>query len=359
MLDVIIVGTGHAFSKHYMPEIVYGNVADSIRVIGFVETDQTRWPAEPQFTTAWKVTDFSKIPIDFNRQHVAVMILTPDHYPVVEEYARAGFKRFIIEKPLVSRDEDADKLRSCISTYGLSVYAIDFYIHKLFPLLAVRGMLQVNDPRYRFIRSSAGPVPDADLLGSIEGVAINIVEGGDFALADLAKRPWLANDPQIGGMLRDLGTHALAPLIVCNLIDHDAGILDVHLSCLTDDLKSMRRVKNGEIEMHVSALITGKGNVPISLAFGKVPLEGGIWSIAVRGSKGMFYSALRSGNASVFVDSKSSAALTLTKNPSALVLDEAALYFEDRLPGHDGYVSALLDSLSILSRIRERNSANM
>ena len=190
-------------------------------------------------------------------------------------------------------------------------------------------------------------------IGALEGMSISIIEGGDFCLPDLAKRPWLEHDRQIGGMLLDLGTHAFAPLIAAGLLGADVRIHDVKLSKLSPDRFSLVPLRtDDEVEMYVSTLLTA-GNLPIQVAFGKVPFHGGVWAVAIRGERGMIYAGINDGQpVAVIPDIGNPVVFFLNHPPYVVALEEALMYFARELPGFDGYTEAFFVSMEILERIR-------
>ena len=350
-LDVILVGAGHAFEEHYAKPLSSGALSFPLRILGVVDTEywSERIANQQLFANAWKVQTLERIPSRDIRDDVVVMVLTPDHYPIIAFAANIGFRRFFVEKPLVSRDEEVARLEELISQNGLEVYAVEAFIPKTLPLRFARGQLAA-DLRHVFVSSSHDG--KSDLVGTIEGAAVEILEGDDFCLPDLARRPWLEHDREIGGMLRDLGTHAFAPLLESGVIEANPTIHHVGLAKLADNRATLRVLVPGEVEMHVTALLSGVGDVPVNATFGKVPLHGGLWSLAVRGSRGMFYAGLRSGQPSVFVKNDGTVTtFSLSEHPTIVMLEEAKMFFDKKIAG-DGHVSALFESLRIASRLR-------
>jgi len=352
-MDLIVVGAGAAFQEHYAG--VLENIA-GVKVIGIVDrADDAQLPAWCK--DAWRVAEISQIPNGVNRDDTAVVILTPDHYPVIKELAEMGFKFMLVEKPLVSRDWEVKAVKGLRDEKNLRLYAIDFYIPKLFPLQVAFGVIGKNDPRRKYVQVTGWSDDAREALGKIEGIAVQVIEAGNFCLPDLAKRPWLEKDPEIGGMLRDLGTHALAPLVAAGLLDERAAIHDVMLSQLHRDrstLVPLRRSAGNYVELYASALLTANHGIPVQVSFGKVPFNGGIWALTIRGERGMFYAGLRTGQPAVLVPNKGEPVVfSLTQSTYQIVLEEALMYFNGELPGFDGNTNAFFTSMGILQRMRK------
>lgn len=351
MRDLIVVGAGQAFQEHYAK--ILAEMPD-LRVVGIVDKE-TKLISKEMFGGVWERAEVGEIPGEAIRPDVAVIILTPDHYPVIVELARLGFKFIMVEKPLVSRDEEVSRVVELVDEQQLRLYAIDFYIPKLFPLSVASGKLEEGDPRFKFVNST-GIISPAHFLGNIEGIGVQVIEAGNFCLPDLEKRPWLERDLAIGGMLRDLGTHALAPLVAAGLLTDAAQVHDVKLARISSNRSSLVPIHDySEVELYVSALLTTEDDIPIHVAFGKVPFRGGIWSLEIRGDQGMFYAGLRTGQPAVLVSNKgASVFLSLAASTYRIVIEEALMYFRGELPGFDGNVGAFYVSMEILRKMREQ-----
>ncbi len=353
---MIVVGTGHAFCEHYVRPLTE-SLQGVVRVIGTVD------PVLPENEevhltlneTGWHILSIQDIPEGARGGDVAVMVLTPDHFQVIEELVEMGFRRIFVEKPVVSRDSEVPKLRGLIDKTGAPIYSADFYIPKTFPLAVVMGKIGKSDPRYRWMRISN---PDADLkemLGDIEGVSVNVIEAGKFCLPDIASRPWLATDPEIGGMLHDLGPHALAPLysagLAMNLAVHHVG-----MAKLTPENHLWSIIATDQVEMYANVLLEDLDrHIPVQISFGKVPFEkGGIWSLVVRGSEGMFFAGLRTGQPAVLLANNGEVVtFALVKSTYEIVIREALMYWNGELSGFDGNLGAFFGPKKTEGAVRD------
>lgn len=353
--QIVVVGAGAVYKEHYESVIQKLCKDGMVELLGIVDP---KILPEDVGTDTWVVPSIADIP-ETDVEDVIAFVLTPDHYPRIQELATAGFRKIIVEKPLVSRDEEITKLQVIVEKKNLLLYAVDHYIPKTFPLAFMTGAIKSTDFRAQFI-SVEGLVSTAgNLLGDIEGISVQIVEAGDFCLPDLAGRPWLEHDPEIGGMLRDLGTHALAPLVTAGLINGKTEVEHVALSKIGPDRKSLVPLTDQkEVELYVSGLLmtnlVGR-RVPVALSFGKVPFDGGTWSLEVRGSKGMFFMGLRTGQSGVFVPKEGPMIrFSLNRSTYRIVLEEALSYFKGDLGRFDGNVWPFTTSMGILQDMKKK-----
>lgn len=355
MKKMIVVGLGHVWNEHYAKTIAKLQQEALVELVGAVDPNPKNTDALP--SGIWSVGNTADIPPEFINSNIVPMILTPDHYQVIEDLVKMGFQNILCEKPLVSRVSEIDQVRGLIENHGVKLYAIDFYLPKTLGLQMVRGFLKPKDPRYEWLAVSD---PDADfpaILGEIEGVGVQVVEAGSFCIKDIAGRPYLATDKEIGGMILDLVTHACGPL-------HQAGLL---LGCevLDVSLSRLRSILDGplvpvsdssrEVEMYATALLEA-GGMPIHLAFGKVPIDrGGLWALEVRGKNGMYYAGLRTGQPSILVGNDGKVVtFSLKIAPYEFVVREALLHFEGELPGFDGNFGAFSASMAVGRKMLEK-----
>ena len=67
----------------------------------------------------------------------------------------------------------------------------------------------------------------------------------------------------------------------------------------------------------------------------------------------MFFAGLRTGQPRILVTKEGQVRYDLTKPTYELVIEEALLYFDGKLPNFDGNMGALLGSLRLIERIRK------
>lgn len=356
MLDMIAVGAGEVFEKYWFPAIQKSKKA---RLVGIIEPQGLRLMSlvkmVPQPEKIFGVTSLERIPSGTSKS-IIILVLTPDHFPVIRELAEKGFRNIVVEKPLVSRDHELPLILELASQHNLKLYSVDMYLPKAFHLAALLHAVSDNDPRLAFLYCGGQSLQDASAyFGSIEGASASVIEGGDFGIPSLDRRPWLEKDPEVGGMLRDLGTHAFAPLANAGILDLNAEVLSATLAKFTHDRSGIEPITNrNDVEMYVSAQLACR-DIPIHVAFGKLPQKGGEWSLAVRGSKGMFFTSLRSGQPGVVLcDDDMTIPLRLSVSPMEFVLEEICMFYNGLLPGFDGNLGVIHTALEMNARIRDK-----
>ena len=350
MKDLIVVGLGQAWTKFYKEVVAKMERLNKIRLLGTVDPAFAVNAKVELANDKWHVQTVQDIPKNLIKPETIVMILTPDHYSIIENLANMGFKYILCEKPLVSRRNEIEKLLNLTNLYDIRIYAIDFYLPKTLGLQVVRGLLTRNDPRYEHLDISH---PEADfnmMLGEIEGVALQVIEAGSFCLPDIAGRPYLVQNREMGGMILDLITHVCGPLYQSRLLD-DYRVLDVSLSRLSG-ITSGYLVPiadiSTEVEIYITALLEANG-IPVHLSFGKVPIaKGGIWALEIRGKNGMYYAGLRTGQPAILVSNSGDiVTFSLKTSTYEFVVREALLHFDGLLPGFDGNHGAFSTSMEV------------
>lgn len=305
----------------------------------------------------------------FERQIIAV-ISTPEHLTPILALTELGVQNFIVEKPLVNNSEEAEIIRKITSANPkLKIYAIDAYITQVLPLYLLTGKITPDDPRWNWVEDEHKQPPAKDLynsfvdqIGELEGMEVTILEGGQLGVPDLDKRPWLEKDLVRGGMLLDLGTHALAPLVTAGLIDSADSIrIDIAKRyVLGQDRKSFIDAEPHQPEIYVDTLLgvqcQGR-NTPLSIRLAKTFHDGGVWKLIIRGSKGDISVGLRSGQKfTIEPNNGNNIQLRVRRESSdySLSLAEADLYFKG-LPNFDGNQKAALIAIAIIDKIKQKS----
>ena len=358
MRKMIAIGLGHAWKEFYADTLHKLEQDGLVQLVGTVDPavsdpDTGNFGAGP-----FHVQDITEIPAAFQNRDVIPLILTPDHYSTIEGLAKMGFADIVCEKPLVSRIPEIEKVKALVANHNLKLYAIDFYLPKALGFRVMRGIVQKDDPRYEWITISDPTADFNAMLGDIEGVGVQVIEAGSFCLPDIAGRPYLAEDREIGGMILDLITHTCGPLRQVGLLEK-WEVLDASLARLSD-IKTGHLVAikdaSREVEMYITALLQANG-IPIHLAFGKVPIQnGGLWSLEVRGKKGMYFSGLRTGQPSILLGNDGKVVtFTLAMKTYEFVMREALLYFDGHLGGgFDGNFDAFVEAMAVGQSILRR-----
>lgn len=318
------------------------------------------------------VADISYLPFNFNeldpkrKKQIVAFIATPNHLEAINTLVKSGVRKLIVEKPMVNNGTEIDELQKLLNMHpDLKIYPLDFYLQKATPLLALMGQLPNGDPRWNRLETGDGEEVDGKRLGvlqehigNIEGIEMSLIEGGSFGLPDLAKRPWLEFDKKRGGMLLDLGTHALVPLIASGILAIDKiDINFAHRYILGQNRQSFIRAGSEDAEIFAQALLSlqiDDHKIPLSLTIGKTFHDGGIWKLVVRGSQGDLSFGLRTGQP-LTIESNKGRPMTLRLKPAdayALAFQDAHRYFEGDLPA-SVVLQPMIDSIRILDRIKE------
>lgn len=366
--ELMVVGLGAVYQEHLAKPL--SSWIDPNRHI-LVDREYSRFAGidlgrrviadinQPPFTTVY-----------FSGRPTVAVIATPEHLTPLMALQDLGIQRFIVEKPLVNNSSEADVIRNMTSVNkGLKIYALEMCITKVLPLYLLTGMINPDDPRWEWVEDQNGRTPAGNLynsleeqIGELEGIESTVLEGGNFGIPDLAIRPWLETDSLRGGMLLDLGTHVLGPLIAAGLIDSPDSV-QVDLAkryVLGEDRRSFVSAAPGQPEMYVDALLGVQyknRNIPLSVRLAKTFHQGGIWKLIIRGSKGDISIGLRAGQ-KLTIESNNGNNLSLELRREngvyPLSLAEADLFFMNH-PNFDGNQKALLDSIAIIDKIKQRS----
>lgn len=355
MLDAIVVGAGFAGSTHWIPAIME---SDQWRLVGVVDIDPARLDKVSTMLPegCWTATSVLHIPGQTLLDTI-VWVVTPDHLPVIRDLVQMGFSRLVVEKPLVARDHELEEFADIVRANRLQIYCLDHYLQKVLSLFLALGVVAADDPRARLIEVTGSHQLEglAGSLGEIEGASVINVEADDLGIPYLNQHAWLEHDPEIGGIIRDLGPHIFAPLVGGGLLGPDAKIHDVGLARLSSDRSSFQPVaRRSEIEMWVSALFDDRGR-SVNVSFGKVPMRGGERSLTVRGEHGFYFLGLpRNRDAVLMLNDGRTTRLRLTTSTNEAATTEAALFFDGCLPADfNGHYLTARQAILFGQRIRQ------
>lgn len=333
------------------------------------ESVNTTGAARPSFVIA----DSRRAPFNIDqlseskRKEFVVFVAVPDHLGTIKSFVAGGFRRFIVEKPMVNNGKEVAALEGLKKDHpDLLVYPLDFYVQKVAPLLLLTGRIKTTDPRWEWVTTGDGQPVARELagalsqkIGELEGIEVIVLEGGNLGLPDLAKREWLEKDEVRGGMLLDLGTHALAPLVAAGLLSAETTeIVQASRCVFGSDRKSYVPALPGQPEMYARALLTSYQSgrsLPLALTVGKTFHDGGMWSLTLRGSRGYIFMGLRTGDSLMVIPKEGDGIrlkLKAGSDPYALACQEADMYFQ-RPSNFDGNMQAMLDAIAIIDQIKQ------
>ncbi|MBI2588257.1 hypothetical protein HYW31_00895, partial [Candidatus Berkelbacteria bacterium] len=337
-ITVMMVGVGRVYEEYF--ETALGIWGENRQILLDIDpqriaavspespvlSDDRYLPAEISNLSAGErlkiVADAQDLPFSFQewpegeRLGLVGIVATPNHLEVMHSLARAGFLKLIVEKPLVNNLREVEELKDLLEINpSLKIYPLDFYVQKIAPLLVLTGKITPDDPRWDWVVMGNGErvLPEIcgtleERIGKIEGVQATIFEGGKLGLPDLAERTWLEQDKKRGGMLLDLGTHALAPLGAAGLFSAEQTKVEcAYGHVFNQDRSSYRSSRPYEAEMHAQALLTLKRDqkdIPLILEVGKTFHAGGMWHLVIRGEQGNVFMGLRTGDSLVLVPKK-------------------------------------------------------
>lgn len=366
---VIVAGAGVVLQEKFTPEVLDRLGPPKTRIIfdltqQRVLDEETRKRSNNLLVADGQKAPF-KIPEDRREEYVCA-VTTPEHLRVIRSLIETGVKKFIVEKPLVNNSTEANKLEELLrENPDLRLYPLDFYVQKAAPLLILTGAIKSEDPRFSWVVMGGDDSEvNGELCGSlenhigkIEGIEVTVFEGGNLGTPDIAKRRWLVEDKTRGGMLLDLGTHALAPLFASKVLSADEiKVESAFREVFGKDGMSFIKAKRGQPETCAGALLTVRikdREIPLILTVGKTFQDGGVWKLIIRGEKGDISFGLRTGQR-LTVEPKEGQSFQLKlrkQDPYGMAFQEAKMYFGN-YPGFDGNLGAMLDSIRLIDEIK-------
>lgn len=362
--ELMVVGLGAVYREHLVRPLATWGQPDKYFLI---DREGQRFTDIRQGRKV--VADITKAPFAsfaFSDKSIVALIATPAHLEPLKSLFDLGIKKFIVEKPLVHNLEEVRDFRSIVAVNsGLKVYALEMCLTKLLPLYLLTGVINPDDPRWKWVEDEQGRTPHKclyqsleDKIGDLEGIEATIIEGGDFGVSDLNARPWLETDRLRGGILLDLGTHVLSPLIMAGLIKSpdDVSVNIAKRYALGENRKNFVDAAYDQPEVYIDALLGVQyqdRKIPLSIKLSKTFHDGGLWSLVIRGSRGSILGGFRTGQKLIIETTNTQLMLKQENGVYPSSFKEARLYFDDCLPSFDGNQKALLDAIAIIDKIKQ------
>jgi len=360
-VEVLVVGAGHVYGEKIKPAL---SKMASLSKCVLVDPDPAVFTEETDSRTligSYKDLEIN-LPPEFASK-VAALILTPDKLEPIATLSKKGITKFIVEKPIASNTKEADLLELLVKEKGLKVEAIDHYLPKIVPLMMLLGKVKPDDPKWDWVEQPDNPSGVLQelcgsldkMIGPIEGVVVNIVEGGKFG-QDLLTRGYLRNDPVKGGMLLDLATHAFTPLLAAGIIDpQNLRINNAQRYIILENRCDLVKADIGRPEDHATVQMSiqlGSMTIPFLLEVGKTFDDGGLWNIVLRGSRGTAHVGLRTGDCTTVCPNEGKPILLKLKkeDPYVRVFENARRTFAGE---SDGNLGASLQAIRIIDKIKE------
>ena len=363
--ELMVVGLGAVYNEHLGAPLAL--IGDPRRHV-LIDREQKRFDGIQNGIRVISDVNFPPFSLNtFSDRQVVAIIATPDHLTSLISLKDLGIQKFIIEKPLVNNSQEVDVFRNILMVNPhLKVYALEMCITKLLPLYLLTGQINPDDPRWQWVEDQSGRILPRNFfnsfesrIGELQAIEGTLSEGGDYGTADLVERSWLEKDKLRGGMLLDLGTHVLGPLVTAGLIDSPDSIqVDIAKRyVLGENRRSFVEAKANQPEIYVHALLGIKyqgRDIPLTMTLGKTYFSGGMWGLKISGSNGeisMGFLPPQKVNIASYNRNNIQLGLKNENGVYPLSLTEAEMCFRG-LKGFDGNQKALLDSIIIIDKIK-------
>ena len=311
MENIVVVGTGDVFHRFIAPSLEILEYQRFLKTLATIDIkprarlEHLSDNLEHRIRTSDE--ELSSLISDFKGDN-PVVILAHDsdhHYSDAEDLVSNGF-RVMIEKPYVTRQRDLEKLRGLISQNPGKIFLMEYYLtRKMIPVFLLSGaikpesfyllgeevfLLRENRPA---LVNSLGKLKE--ILGEHHSLTIKIIESsGDSGKLE-HRGVHVFDTRRGGGMIQDMGIHALMPLFVFQdyigetSVSFEHGDVDVARSKEFYEACKSRYNISEEFVAETYAEIgmkTSKG-IPVKIAIGKYMAEAPTQkNMVLRGNQG-------------------------------------------------------------------------
>jgi len=349
MQKIIIVGTGDYYKNIIAPSLELMSQEGLIEVVCTVGMETVLDSAKPisfkniEHRIRKPGESLSFLLSDFKGQNIAVILGHANEFHVSDsvDLVNNGFK-VMVEKPYCIDKEQMGIMKDLIINYSDKIVPLEYYLMmKSVPLLIFAGKVQ-NDSFY-FTNEKILKIYDGmhtlgldlkglsgkleEFIGKPRSILVEVLEGeGDTGKID-HRGPHLCELKRGGGMIQDLGIHALSPIFALEdyfgEIDEsfkDGKVRIAKSNEYIEMAKSRFQLSEREIgESYAEFEFVTSKNVPVFVSVGKYVFgDRNQRRIVVIGSEGRLYFDLSSCTLYIArFDSQEVKVLEIPKMPSS------------------------------------------
>ena len=311
MKDIIVVGTGDVFRRFLAPSLGLLEAQRLLRALATVDIRER----EPMGCLSEGIEHrmrafdeaLSALLEDLKGKN-PIVILAHDndlHYQDTKDLVDSGFQ-VMLEKPYVIGKDQLDSFKQLVSEHPQRVFLMGYYfMRKMAPLLLLAGILRKDsfylqteevfqrDGSANGLESYSGKLEE--ILGEPVSLKVRTLESAGFSGQLDHRGSYVFDVRRGGGMIQDMGIHALLPLFI---LDQYLGKVDISFAAgqvrtaRCRECYNLSRSKYGIPEECIAEtyseieLQTEKG-IPITVSVGKytadVPTHK---NLVLKGTKG-------------------------------------------------------------------------
>lgn len=311
---LVIVGTGDYYRRIVGPSLAKLRAEGHITILSTVSRNPAGKIAGIPHRIRGENVPLSDLLSDLKKQNPIVLLGHSNdlHTPDADDLVRSGF-RVMIEKPYCINTLQMNSMRELLRKYPRKIVLLEYYLMmKTVPLLALAGKIRTDS----FYATKKGilhyypPSKENALFGALQNIIgtprqiyIDLLEG-EGATGVLEHRGSALTDTQKGGgMIQDLGIHALVALFA--LQDYigkiDLSFQDgiVRAARCTEYVRAMKKLFSLQekriAESYAELEFKTSRGVPVFATVGKyLPEKRNQRRIIITGSEGHLYLDLSS-----------------------------------------------------------------
>ncbi|MBU3923545.1 MAG: hypothetical protein KJ592_01370 [Nanoarchaeota archaeon] len=238
---IIVVGTGDLYYRFLSPALKILNDSGDIIMLATVDIEEKKLQGEDSFPDLNHIIrkedeKLSDILHDFKNEDPIIILghATNFHLTDTKDLVSNGFK-VISEKPYSINHKELESLKDLIRKYPDKISLMEYHLmRKAIPFLVLEKLIKKDSfflnseeviRKAEFMNNPLFHIKDIkNLTGEIKKIDIEILESED-EIGKLDHRgSHLFDNTKGGGMIQDLGMHALIPIFV---LDNVFGKVDI------------------------------------------------------------------------------------------------------------------------------------
>lgn len=386
MENIIVIGTGDLYTRFLAPCLYYMQKQGLINLIATVDIKEKI--DDPYFKNILHIIrkpsqKLSELLISMKNKNPVILLGHPNnlHTSDAEDLLPKGF-RVMMEKPYSINQNQLNSIKKLVGKNPNKIALLDYYLmRKTIPLLILGGMIKENSFYFKteeVLTSDLSLKRPEELNGKIKeligeplSVSVKILEsyGEQGTLENRGSH--LIDTKLGGGMIQDLGLHAIAPLFMLKEYLGEIGLKDnikiriaQNKNYINHSVKSYNISEEYIGESYAEIEFLTSKNIPVEIIIGKYVSEAPDQKrLVIKGTKGEFYLDLFENSAYVYAGSNKGKIIDLVNKKQERyypIIQSGLDILKNKSPFKKETNNILLDTqkfiLSIINHARKINS---
>jgi len=284
-MKIAVIGAGECYENYYLPVHQVLSEEGIAQITAVVDVKEETGIKIPNGATYIRRAE-PNTPLNFLLAEMGIDVVClahPNSFHVKDAESAIGIAKVIMEKPYAISHRDVPIVQEMVVSGRLSLS--EYYLFgKTVPLHILSGLIP-SDSFYfdklglltgdsDELKKNAGRLPD--IIGNIRSIHTEVLEGEGTSGHVLNRTHELTTAESGGGMIFDLGIHALSPVTALNYIIGPLTLNSVDVAVCEEHTSHFLNLgyRQGDIAETYAVANFSAGKIPVTFSVGKYILGG-------------------------------------------------------------------------------------